>query len=234
MQNKYFGDLHDFYKFHFLKQVSMDNSLGIHWCLVPDEDSKRDGEKSLTDKEQKINPELYKLLINCRKNKIRDVHKIEQYFKQNMSHTVKYFTELHEYYYNDLEYEEHAIECLREQDLIFFDPDNGIEVAGTTNKNKYKYISFRLIKKFWDMGKSLIIFQYERSPKQTDEKIEIMYKLLRQEPNIITVKKGSVKYICIINGSVEAEHYISLDVRAQLQYSKEYKVENWKGTGGIC
>jgi len=237
MQNKYFGDKHDFYKFHFLRRIATANSLGIHWCLVPD-DTLNTGNEPLTDKERDLNPELYHLLNDCRNHNKRDVRNIENWFNKNMQHGVKYFTQMHEHYSNDLEYEENAIETLCSQDIIFFDPDNGIEVDSTTNKDKYKYVSYRLLKRFWDLGKSLVIFQYEgRNSKQTDGKIKILYKLLRKEPNIVTVKKGNVKYICAINSSVNIAtgngHYITLDVLADLQYRNIYKVENWRGTGGI-
>jgi len=233
MQNKFFGDIHDFYKFYFLKHVSMDYSLGIHWCLEPDELNRNIGNLSLTKKEQNLDSELYELLNNCKANKNRNVDNIKPYFKRNMRYGVKYFNQMHEFFYFDMKYEEKAIECLGNQDIIFFDPDNGIEGRGTSNKNKYKYVSYRLLKHFWDLGKSLIIIQFERSPKQTDEKIEILYTLLKKEPSIVTVKKGTVKYICAINGGHGAGHYKTLDVLAQLQYGGVFKVENWKGTGGI-
>lgn len=234
MQNKYFGDIHDFYKYNFLQKFSMDNSLGIHWCLIPDENSKNDGEKELTDKERIVNPELFEILIKSRKNNNRYVRNIESYLNQHIRHGVKYFTELHTQDSNEFEYEENSVKQLDSQDFIFFDPDNGIEVASTSNKNKYKYVSYRLLQRFWELGKSLIIYQHnDRTQNGLDKKIEKLYGLLNKEPNINIVKKRNVNYICVINGSIEAEHYISLDILAQLQYSKVYKVENWRGTGGI-
>jgi len=227
-----------FTSFIFLRRIATASSLGIHWCLVPD-DTLNTGNEPLTDEEMNLNPKLYRLLNDCRNRNKRDVRNIENWFiNKNMQHGVKYFKQMHEHYSHDFEYEENAIKCLGGQDIIFFDPDNGIEVNSTTNKNKYKYVSYRLLKRFWDLGKSLIIFQYEgRNSKLTDGKIEVLYNLLRKEPNIVTVKKGNVKYICVINSSVDIEsgygQYISLDILADMQYGKIYTVENWRGTGGI-
>ena len=213
----------------------MDNSLGVHWCLVPDENTKNDGERELTEKEISINPELYEVLVKSRSLNNRNVYNIEAYFKKHIRHGVKYFTELHTQDCNEIEYEEKAVKQLADQNIIFFDPDNGIEVSSMTKANKYKYISYHLLQRFWNLGKSLIIYQHnDRTKGGLDNKIEKLYNLLNHRPNINIVKKGNVNYICVINGSVEAEHYISLDILAQLQYGKVYKVENWRGTGGIC
>jgi hypothetical protein len=62
MQNKYFGDIHDFYKYFLLKNISEYKSLGIHWCLAPD-DERSDGNKPLTEIE-KINADNYMKLLN--------------------------------------------------------------------------------------------------------------------------------------------------------------------------
>lgn len=235
MQNKYFGDIHDFYKYNFLQQISIDNSLGIHWCLVPDEILKNDGEIKLSEKEKKINQELYEILLASRKNNNRNVQNIEKYLDDHISKGVKYFTELHTPDCNEIEYEEKAVKHLSKQDFIFFDPDNGIEVASMTHSKKYKYISYRILQRFWNMGKSLIIYQHnDRVKGGLDKKIERLYNLLNKEPNINIVKRGNVNYICVVNASTKAEYYIVLDNLAQLQNSKNYKVENWRGTGGIC
>jgi len=59
MQKKYFGDIHDFYKYYFLKEISKDYSLGIHWCLNPKEEQKNDGNKTLSNKEFKKDDKLF-------------------------------------------------------------------------------------------------------------------------------------------------------------------------------
>jgi hypothetical protein len=228
MQNKFFGDIHDFYKYYFLKEVTKDYSFGIHWCLVPDETSKKDGRKPLTAKEERKDTDLYNLLTKNNHN----IKTIEQYFSERLGHGQKYFYRLHEHYYNDYLYEEEAVNELESQDIIFFDPDNGIEVPSTDNQNKFKYISYRLLYKFWSLGKSLIIYQHaDRKKGSIEEKIRILYNLIDKKANVITVKRGQVTYICIIQGD---EHYIMKDELVEFRKNKEYKVENWEGTGDIC
>lgn len=198
MQNKYFGDIHDFYKFYFFKEITKDYSLGIHWCLIPNQFNRNDGNKTLSSKEAQKDPSLYKLLTTC---KDRDVKYIKSYFPKN----TKYFDRLHEDYSMDLIYEDESIAKLQNQEVIFFDPDNGIEVPSTNNINRYKFVSYRLLLKFWKLGKSLIIYQHgSRIKGQTDEKIRILYNLIGKTANVITVKKGNVTYICFI----QRKHYI--------------------------
>jgi hypothetical protein len=225
MQNKYFGDVHDFYKFYFLKEITKDYSLGIHWCLVPNEINGNDGNKPLTLNEEKKDSVLCNILTTCKEH---DVKYIKPYFPSK----TRYYDCLHKEYFKDFVYDEEAVSKLKNQDVIFFDPDNGIEVASTTNKKKYKFVSYRLLYNFWKLGKSLIIFQYEgRIKGQTNEKIRILYNLIGKQANVITAKKGNVTFICMIQGK---EHYIIKDELIKFRENKEYKIENWEGTGDIC
>jgi hypothetical protein len=224
MQEKYFGDIHDFYKYYFLREVSKDYSLGVHWCLNPMKDKKNDGNKLLTNKELKKDEKLFKLLKQYRH---KSVKYIESYFPKN----TKYYDQKLENYYKDFIYEENAIDKLKNQDIIFFDPDNGIEVPSMKNNEKYKFVTFRLLVRFWDLGKSLIIYQHEgRNKGKTDEKIKIFYDLIERHANIITVKKGNVTYICVIQGD---RHYIMKDELVNFRKNKEYKIVNWHNTGDI-
>jgi len=224
MQEKYFGDIHDFYKYYFLKEITKDYSLGIHWCINNYVELKNYGDKILTQKEKNKNEELYELLV---KNRHKNVKHIKPYFPNK----TKYFDKILENYFMDYIYEDDAIEALKTQDIIFFDPDIGIEIQSMTNSEKYKYITYRLLVKFWNLGKSLIIYQHERGdPKKTDEKINILYNLINRQANIITVKRDNVTYICVIQGDI---HYIIKDELVNFIKNKEYKIINWNDTGDI-
>jgi len=157
----------------------------------------------------------------------KDVKYIKPYFPKN----TRYYDQKLENYFMDFIYEDKAIEELKNQDIIFFDPDNGIEVPSMKNSEKYKFVTYRLLVKFWNLGKSLIIYQHEgRDKRKTDEKIEILYDLIERRANIITVKKGNVTYICVIQGG---EHYIIKDELVYFRKNKEYEIANWHGTGDI-
>jgi hypothetical protein len=214
MQNKYFGDIHDFYKYYFLRHISEKYLLGIDWCLVPNENKKGDGQKSLTENEKKKEEELYTLLKKSQKN----VNSIKKYFNAK----VKYFEEMHSDFCLCHIYEKNAIDELNYMDIIFFDPDNGIEMSSTNNKNKFKFVSYGLLEKFWNMGKSLIIYQHsDRSKKSIDVKINNLIKALGcKRENILIIKKSNVKYIIIIN---KKHSKLENDIKQFLYENKEYK-----------
>lgn len=214
MQNKYFGDIHDFYKYYFLKIISNNHSLGIHWCLVPDDLKNNDGKKKLSLKEKNKDAELYSLLENSRK----DIREIEKYFIK----TTKFFIKMHEHYYLDHVYNKEAIDKLIDCDIIFFDPDNGIEVPSTNNKNKFKYVSYGQLFDFWNMGKTLIIYQHsDHDKKSAEEKIINLSKSLNcKKEDIFIIKKGQVKYFFVIN----EEHFsLKHTVNEFLSNNKEYE-----------
>jgi hypothetical protein len=193
MQNKYFGDIHDFYKYYFIRHISENYLLGINWCLVANESKKNDGKKPLTKCEKEKEGKLYTVLKKSKKN----VGSIEGYFPNK----VKYFKEmLNDFYFAHI-YEKNVIEKFDDRDIIFFDPDNGIEMQSTNNKNKFKFVSYGLLAEFWNRGKSLIIYQHsDRSKNSIKEKKNNLIRVLKcKADNILVIQKGSVKYFLLIN-----------------------------------
>jgi hypothetical protein len=193
MQNKYFGDIHDLYKYILLKNISMYKSLGIHWCLVPN-DKKSDGNKKLTVKEKEKCVELYDVIKN---SKSKDINNIKPFFKNS----TRYYDNLLVEQNNVKIYGEEAFAKLKKMDIIFFDPDNGIEVKSTNKNNLFKYLSCDLIKKFGDNGNSLIIYQHsDRIKDSLNKKITQLEKYLNCERigNIEIVKIKNVYYIFLI------------------------------------
>ena len=215
MQNKYFGDIHDFYKYYLLKRISGHFSLGIHWCLVPNENSK-DGNKKLTEKENRKDPKLFGIL-NGSINK--NIENIKPYFSK-----TKYFEDILEKYHLNGIYQKNAFEKLFKQDIIFFDPDNGFEVLTTNNKNRFKYLSYDVIEKYWLNGNSMIIYQHlKRDKNYLDEIIQKITELLNIHKigYINTVRRGHVDYIFIIQKKHRLIHDIIEDF---VNHNNEYKI----------
>ena len=216
MQNKYFGDVHDFYKYYLLKRISEHFSIGIHWCLIPNEKS-NDGNKKITGKENDKDSKLF-CLLNRSKNK--NVKNIKPYFPTK----TKYFDDIHRHYFMNSLYQKNAFEKLCKQKVIFFDPDNGIEVLSTNNKNKFKYLSYDIIEKLWGNGNSMIIYQHlGRDKMSLENKIGKITELLkcRKIGNIKIIRRKYVDYIFII----QKKHYLLHDIIADfVGKNKEYKI----------
>jgi len=216
MQNKYFGDIHDFYKYVLLKRISEHFSLGIYWCLVPNDISK-DGNKKLTEKENKKDSKLFGLLNS---SKDKDLKNIKPYFSKN----TKYFENIHEKYHLNSIYQKIAFEKLFKQEIIFFDPDNGLEVLTTNNKNKFKYLSYETIEKYWIIGNSMIIYQHlNRDKNYLDDIILKITELLNIHKigYLNVIRKGHVDYIFIIQKKHRLLHDIIADF---VNKNKEFKI----------
>ena len=133
MQERYLGDIHDFYKFNFLKFLSkkLNEKIGLNWYLVDPkkigniELIKNDGEnrRYLTrSKYLTVDSELIKEMQSLRILKNR---KLEKFTKD--SH-LKYFID----FYNEklcLSNRElwftQSLNFFQKNSLVFLDPDNG-------------------------------------------------------------------------------------------------------------
>ena len=146
MQERYLGDIHDFYKFLFIKRLSINFriKIGLNWRLInpkdlgPKELLLNDGEKRtyLQDScareiDLKLHNEMQ--LLNSKKNR-----KIEKFVKQ--THMVKYadfFTKTLTPS-NKKNWLKKSFEFYKKYEFIFLDPDNGLEPPKATITEKKK------------------------------------------------------------------------------------------------
>lgn len=193
MQKQYFGDITDFYKFFFLKNIVGEYSLGINWCLTSN-DGSTDGSNNVKNISlfENIDKTLCCILLSMNFKNIQ-----LKYFKND----TKYYDELLENYFMEYNYELRAFYKLKSQDVIFFDPDNGIEIPSMTLSKRNKFISYRTIATFWNNKNSLIIFQHKDRQKDSLKiKKENLVKCLKcKESDILIVNSKKVYYICLIN-----------------------------------
>jgi len=181
MQNRYIGDLGDYGKYGLLKILINSTSLqlGINWCLTPDENNRNDGQKIEYSNYKNVDPDLYeklKLIIHGNRN----IKTIEEKIFNGMN--VKFYSATlkdrgkKDYYFNN------SFSRLKGSDLLFFDPDNGLEVKSSKSK-PFKYVYFDDLNKYAENGYSLIIFQYrDRSEDCWERKfndLKCKYPLLK-------------------------------------------------------
>lgn len=170
MQNRYFGDIGDFSKYGMLRQVlEAELRLGINWYLYPNEKHNQDGKhrQYLTEDKHKVSlcdDDLYKFLFE-QKNKEKSISLIE---KSDKLHNTIFFND---YIHTDdyrirLNHRQkwfmNSIVKLSGCDIIFCDPDNGFETQklGYKEKRSGKYIFYNEAKRFYDLGKSLIVYHH--------------------------------------------------------------------------
>ncbi|MBI5189411.1 MAG: hypothetical protein HZA22_01865 [Nitrospirae bacterium] len=187
MQNRYVGDIGDFGKFGLLKTLCQPDeegnqlSLGVVWYLVPDENHNNDG-KHVAYLEPSIgnianfrecDPVLYDAISNIVRNGERTITSIRQ---RNLLPRGTAFYEA-ALTFNDIpnigssarktriayrqEWLSGALETTKSCNVVFADPDNGLEVGIERHQAKGpKYVYFDELSPFIKRGQSLIVYHH--------------------------------------------------------------------------
>lgn len=170
MKHQYFGDINDYTKYGLLRCFADAGlRIGVCWMLTPN-DGRPDGRKVqyLANSRQwrQYDPILFDILVSAVKRS-RNLRYIEN--PQILPNTsfckgfVPESTELRNKWFL------RSLKKLDDVDLLFFDPDNGIEVASVPfgKRNSIKYLYWAEIDKAWEHSVSLIVFQH--FPRQNRE-----------------------------------------------------------------
>lgn len=166
MKHQYFGDISDYRKYCVLKnfvQVGGLNPL-VCWLLTPD-DERNDGNNNsyLQDPAtwKRHDPVIFDFLYQkVVKENVRHLSAIEE---SGLLPSVNFYSELLE---DDLDARQQYFDRLHglteAHDLVFLDPDNGLETksAAKGKKNSSKFIYLDEIGRLWDAGNSLLIYQH--------------------------------------------------------------------------
>jgi len=165
VKDQYVGDINDYRKYALLRALAAGgaNRIGVCWMLTPS-DGGMDGGKlaylQRPERHRHIDPELFDILAHAAS--APDRRRLETIENSGAIPGALY--------HNDMLLDElvgrHAFmgRCayaFRDVDLIFFDPDNGLEVAlpkGRKNSSKYLYLDE--VAAFYASGKSLLIYQH--------------------------------------------------------------------------
>jgi hypothetical protein len=226
MKDQYFGDVNDYRKYGLLRILSgircdgqSNISVAICWMLTPN-DGRSDGGKINYEKLRKFDPDFFDCLI-----KLLPPHKEKRQVKSAkeggfLPPSTLFYPEI---LFNErgkrFKYFNKFLREAKTADLLFFDPDNGMNVKsrryGNQNSSKYLYWC-ELICSFW-AGHSILIYQHFRRTKGIDrdqfiaemanEIIEsigvnevlsfrtphVVFFLLPQDRDLILLKKHSVK-----------------------------------------
>lgn len=184
MKNQYFGDVGDFGKYGLLTALSSNEiKLGVNWYLTQD-DEKSDGKfvDYLSKQEFKIcDDELHSFLHSCIHSSSRNVSEISKFkrfeevaFHDDLLH-MEDIGALSESGRNKRDFRRkkwfgQSLENLSNCDLIFCDPDNGIETKSLSKhgKDSVKYVFVKEIQTMIDNGFSVVVYNHrDRSPEST-------------------------------------------------------------------
>ena len=194
MQNKYVGDIGDFGKYGLLRYILKNTKvkLGINWCYVKDETNNNDGkhiayllnENNNYEIYRKCDEPLYDELFEIVKPKREgdkvisesDIRNLDE-IKSRLFKDTPCFKELMN---NRANWFMYSLEQLTNCDIIFLDPDNGLEVKSypKTSKRHVKYLYYDEVEQYLQDGKSVIIYQHH--DRKTDKLLEVRKKIKPQ------------------------------------------------------
>ena len=166
MKHKYFGDINDYRKYGLLRILSNNGALksSICWMLTPD-DGSNDGRHldylKQPEKWRAFDPVLFDFLHkNIEIKKIRDVNVLQRagivpaahYYSRHLPDDA---AGRKAYFSDYMGYSENV-------DLVFFDPDIGLELKLVKygDKNSSKYIYWSELIDVYAMGSSVLIYQH--------------------------------------------------------------------------
>lgn len=168
MQERYLGDIHDYFKFLFLKFLSknLKIKIGLNWFLVDPDDigekekNKNDGEKRkyLYDVDMKNYDQLLikelKLFKNTNK---RNLIKFTQ--NSHLESYIKFFN--NKLTVNNREsWIQDSLIKLKDQNIFFLDPDNGFS-ENKSGKASLKYLLPEDCRKILNENKVIIFTQFQ-------------------------------------------------------------------------
>jgi len=195
MKNQYVGDIGDYGKYALLRALACRYSIGVNWYLTPG-DGKTDGKftdylKKDTDTlDEELYQKLKSLLISTDgtlRLENRNVTAIES--GDILPNTTLFFNKLLDFvgvtdrkaYRED--WVSRSFDVLGKPDIIFLDPDNGLEVKSVppTHNNGNKFVTYDEARRYYQRANvALVIYNHrDRSPK--DEYIKRFLRFYETE-----------------------------------------------------
>lgn len=199
MRDNYVGDVGDFYKYSLLRKLTghtdpsvSKRRLGVVWYLYPDPCKETDGlhldylSEKKRDKFRPTDPELYDALAQLVQDGARSVQEVQRRAILPPD-TCFYATPLsfaeqkkgtREAIDQRIRYREQwlqgALDATKDCDIVFFDPDNGLEVKSTAfHQDKgAKFTFYRELLPFWERGQSLVIYQHKNMHETPEKQIQ--------------------------------------------------------------
>lgn len=163
MKNQYFGDINDYRKYGLLRILASQFKIGMGWMLTPD-DTRTDGKfidyLTKPNEWRPYDPPLFDSLHRHITDKNRDVLIAET--ESIIPNGVYFASLLADNQTKRQTYFQQMITHLAPCDLIFLDPDNGLEVKSVPKgkKDSCKYVYWDELELIFHAKKSILFYQH--------------------------------------------------------------------------
>lgn len=173
MQDNYIGDIGDYGKYGLLREVCAEAmSLSVNWYrVVPKKTGKKDDGKyinylSMPQLYREYDPTLFDSLYKI--VKLEQERRIERIEKENVLQAVYFSKEIGA---GRLSWHRQALEKTQGTEVVFLDPDNGLETSKMyqTDGATEKHVRWAELKDYYTRGQNVILYQH-RPQMTTKEK----------------------------------------------------------------
>jgi hypothetical protein len=169
MKNQYVGDVNDYLKYALLRAIAGPMSLAVVWMLT-NRDTRSDGQKlsylSQPEKYRRLDPALFDVLNRLVRQDRRSVQVIEE---ERVLPLAAYVPDLLEDALRARrEYFEQVWQLAQGRKLVFFDPDNGLEVVSVPKgrRGSAKYLYQDELHDAYARRHSIVVYQhFPRRPR---------------------------------------------------------------------
>ncbi|MFN8177787.1 MAG: hypothetical protein U0167_07665 [bacterium] len=173
MKNQYFGDINDYRKYGLLRALQANGECGllVAWMLTPDDgsgDGRLRGYLQDADTWMVHDPVLFKGLASLlRQTSTPAVALIEE--SGLLARTSYYSAVVPDARQDRDAWRRGLLAAARGVDLVFLDPDNGIEVPSKPvgRKGSSKYVTWQEIEGLWEAGSSVLTYQHFRRERHS-------------------------------------------------------------------
>jgi hypothetical protein len=229
MKDQYFGDVNDYRKYGLLRVLVRSSGLRllVSWMLTPD-DGSSDGEFRRYLREPRLlrtcDPVLFDALGDLTSGSTRAVLLIEA---SGLLPGATFFRDIvPDDRLGRARFGSRLVAASADADLVFLDPDNGIEVASRPvgRRGSSKYVSWMELDALWAAGKSLLIYQhFRREPRAAfSSAISAQLQARTAAPYLKAFRTPHVLFVLV----AQAAH------QATLTTSVRDGLEAWRGQIG--
>jgi hypothetical protein len=163
MKDQYFGDINDYIKYGLLRLFAKTGlRIGVCWMMTPS-DGRTDGRKIhyLTNppRWRDYDPDLF----DCLADAVQRDRNVRQIQRASIMPNCTFYNDLvPELLESRRIWTSQALKKFPDVDLVFLDPDNGIEVRSTRigGKGSGKFVYWIEMEAMWSQGYSLLVFQH--------------------------------------------------------------------------
>lgn len=233
MQDNYIGDIGDYGKYGLLRMIDSNKvSLAINWYKVmPKKIGKQDDGKYITYLSapqiyRQYDPTLFEALhkIVC----IEQDRSIERIERENLF-SAQYHSQ--QIGCDRLQWHQNALLQTDDAEIVFLDPDNGLETVRMHNSGKTteKHVKWSELKDYYSRGQNVILYQHRPQMTKKEECIE----------NIMNFQK---EYLCadfvkVLEFPKYTNRFYFMFIHEQYQNVCEHvcasMIENW-GRADFC